>query len=114
MALSQQVKNAVNAMSNSDRALLMAYTLGHDNPPLLANVADAFVRTYWQQYAKNNLSNEQKALALLKSVDAYIRDVYKADKAQQDSETARLAAIAQADTDTTPGNPLDELPEPNV
>lgn len=114
MALSQTTKNAISAMSNSDKALALAYILGVDNPTLLADVADAFVRTYWQQYANNNMTNDQKALAMLKSVYEYVRNVYKADKAQQDSEAARLAAIAQADTDTTPGNPLDELPEANV
>lgn len=109
MALSITVKNAIAGMSNSDKALALAYILGKDDAAVVADVADAFVRTYYPQYPVENLTNEQRALGMLRQVYAYIRGVYR-DNLVQDAETVRQIAIAQADADTAPDNPLEEMP----
>lgn len=109
MTLSTTVKNAVNALSASDKALLLAYILGVDDPGVVSKAADAFVRTYYPQHQPDALTGDQRALGMLRQVYAYMRSVYRNDMVQ-DAETMRQIAMAKADAEIAAARPLEKMP----
>ena len=109
MALSQGVKDTIDAFSNTDKLLVIHYALGIDNAPLSLKVAKAFVNAYWSQHDPDELTNDQLSQAVMRKLFDYQKKIYQADQSKQAANTAR--EDSQDATDTEVGdNPTDDLP----
>ena len=104
MALTPTIKNALNAMSTVDKALVVLYVCGVDNNALAAEIGDAFVHEFYPQHDPATLTNDQLALAMLLQTRRFVRDVYSANRSSEASETARVAAAAVAAAAVPYGN----------
>ena len=111
MALSQGVKDTVDAMNNVDKALLALYTAGHDDTDKAIDLGKAMVTEYWPYMNIDALTYELLALAILKATNDYWVRIYRKYKAAE-AEVVRLQKIAEADEYMEPENPLDDLNEP--
>lgn len=65
MALTDQQKQAIDAMSIVDKVLAILYIFGVDNPNLAVGIGEAAVYDRWPHLRDTNLTNEQLAIAFL-------------------------------------------------
>ena len=111
MALSQGVKDTVDAMSTVDKALLALYTAGHDDTSKAIDLGKAMVKLYWKNLDGDTLTNNQLALAILLATNDYWTGIYRAYKADE-ADITRQALIDAANEHMAQENPLGDMPEP--
>lgn len=99
MALSQQVKDALDGMNHVDQALVILYIQGVDDNALAGTIGEQFIRAYYPDIDPGTATNTQKAKALLRQVGNHIKGVYVGTKATTAGVDAQDTARTDADDD---------------
>ncbi len=115
MALTQQQKDGVDEMGNTDKALLVLYALGKDDPALAVELGKAFVRVKRPDLDPDALTNNQLGLAFLTSNYDFNYDVFVADNVRQAFlPTDRKTVIDAAGVVFAPDYDIGTLPVPKT
>lgn len=109
MALSANVKTAVDGMDPIDRGLLVMYAFGVDDISLIAKLGARAIEA--RAAYLTSPTNEQMAIALLQDFRDYARNTYAEREAKSAARLAQIAA-RQAALDEVVFGDIGSLPEP--
>lgn len=107
MALTPQIKTAIDGLDNIDRALVMLYIFGVDDMALAATIGSAFIDRFYPNV--ENPTNDQKALAILLQTRLHVKNTYVSYIAQAAANAAQAAAESEI-----PYGDIGELSQPPV
>ena len=102
MALTPQIKSAIDSLDTVDKTLVMLYIFGVDDTNLAAVIGEAFIRKYYGWIA--DPSNDQMALAVLLETRLFVKKQYVEYTGHQAGRASQLAATQAAENTVQYGN----------